>query len=446
MARTIARRCGKALLGLVLVLALLAGVGAVYQAVATGRAQRAQPAPGVLVDVAGHRLHLACVGEGSPTVVLDAALGNMSAHWALVQQEVARTTRVCTYDRAGLGWSEPGPGPRDAAHITSELHTLLANAGIPGPYVMVGHSFGGLYTQLFAARYADQVAAVVLVESSTRSSSPGRRTGSSTTNRPGGCTPSPRSWHGWAWCGCSTSRTATGSAGRAARADRRVGRLDPTHRRHSRRVRRRPGHHRAGGRGPTAWVTCPLAVVTAGEQDPAWLALQIELAALSTNSSHHVVDGATHTSVVDDPGHAPVGAQRRHRPGRRRRTKQLPARALAPPPPTPSATQLLRRMAMNSTAPDRASVRISATLLFVGQLLYIAITQMHAGGGCQQPSGHLRRIRQKRDLDVLLPTSASSRPQRSCWPGLVALSSALDGRLARRDGQLDSVPPRRPWR
>ena len=208
-ARTIARRSGKALgkslLGLALVLALLAGVGAVYQTVATGRAQRMQPAPGVLVDVGGRLLHIACSGVGSPTVVLDAALGNMSAHWAWVQQEIARTTRVCAYDRAGLGWSESGPGPRDAAHIAGELHTLLGNAGIPGPYVMVGHSFGGLYTQLYAARYADEVAGVVLVESSTRSSSPGCRTGRRTTTWPGGCTPSPRSWPGWARYGCSAS-------------------------------------------------------------------------------------------------------------------------------------------------------------------------------------------------------------------------------------------------
>lgn len=302
--RTIARRSGKALLGLVLVLALLIGVGAVYQAVATGRAQRAQPAPGAMVDVGGHRLHIACAGQGSPTVVLDAALGNMSAHWALVQQEVARTTRVCAYDRAGLGWSEPGPGPRDAEHVVAELHTLLANAGIAGPYVLVGHSLGGLYTQLFAARHADQVAGVVLVESShpeqfTRL--PGGQQNYQQTRRlfaaapllawagmvrlfnlsppPPGLPPEQRAQiEAWAGSTRHISTTAEEFAATPATTAQ-VG--------------------AAGNLGDR-----PLAVVTAGEQGSDWFALQNELAALSTNSSHQVVDGATHTSVVDDPGHA----------------------------------------------------------------------------------------------------------------------------------------------
>jgi pimeloyl-ACP methyl ester carboxylesterase len=305
-ARTITRRSGKALLGLVLVLALLAGLGAVYQAVATSRAQRAQPAPGVMVDVGGHRLHLACIGEGSPTVILDAALGNMSAHWAWVQQEVMRTTRVCAYDRAGLGWSDPGPGPRDAAHITSELHTLLGNAGIPGPYVMVGHSFGGLYTQLYAARYADEVAGVVLVESShpqqftrlpdgPQNYEMARRLYTIAPvlarlgavrlfglSEPPPDLPAAQRARIEAWAG-STRHIATTAEEFQAAPDT---------------MAQAGAVHGLGN--------LPLAVVSAGEQSPGWLALQNELAALSTNSSHHVVDGANHTSVVDDPSHALV--------------------------------------------------------------------------------------------------------------------------------------------
>src|SRR5918995_1161770 len=160
-------RIGKAILWLVVTLLVLAVVGAIYQAIATERAERAYPPPGEMVDVGGYSLHINCVGQGSPTVVLDGGSGEMSADWVRVQREVSDTTRVCAYDRAGMGWSEMGPDPRDAKRITSELHTLLSKAGIEAPYVLVGHSFGGMYMQTYAARYPDEVAGVALVDSST---------------------------------------------------------------------------------------------------------------------------------------------------------------------------------------------------------------------------------------------------------------------------------------
>src|SRR3712207_5181209 len=124
------RRIGRALLWLIVALLVLAVAGAIYQAIATERAERAYPPPGEMVDVGGYSLHIDCVGQGSPTVVLDAALGDMSASWVWVQQEVSDTTRVCAYDRAGMGWSEMGPEPRDAKQISSELHTLLEGTNI----------------------------------------------------------------------------------------------------------------------------------------------------------------------------------------------------------------------------------------------------------------------------------------------------------------------------
>ena len=117
-----------------------------------------------LVDVGGYRLFLRCTGEGSPTVILDAAAGSTSQTWDHIQPAVASFTRVCSYDRAGRGKSDRGPVPRTTQTMVDELRTLLRNAGIEGPYVLVGHSLGGLNMQLFARQYPREVAGVVLVD------------------------------------------------------------------------------------------------------------------------------------------------------------------------------------------------------------------------------------------------------------------------------------------
>jgi pimeloyl-ACP methyl ester carboxylesterase len=114
--------------------------------------------------VGGYQLHIQCTGTGSPTVVLDAGLTGMSLDWYLVQAEIAKTSRVCSYDRAGMGWSDPGPQPRTPSRIAGELHTLLTNAGIPGPYVLVGHSLAGKNVRMFAIQHPDKVAGMVLVD------------------------------------------------------------------------------------------------------------------------------------------------------------------------------------------------------------------------------------------------------------------------------------------
>jgi pimeloyl-ACP methyl ester carboxylesterase len=153
--------------GLGVVFALIAGLalaGAGYEAIAARGDAQAYPPPGRLVDVGGYRLHIQYVGTGSPTVVLDAGLGGMSLDWNLVQTDMGRTTRVCAYDRAGMGWSDPGPQPRTPDQIARELHTLLTNAGIPGPYVLVGHSVGGKNVRMFALQHPEEVAGMVLVD------------------------------------------------------------------------------------------------------------------------------------------------------------------------------------------------------------------------------------------------------------------------------------------
>jgi pimeloyl-ACP methyl ester carboxylesterase len=124
-----------------------------------------------MVDVGGYRLHLNCTGSGSPTVVIEAGWGDTSASWAWVQPEVAKTTRICTYDRAGMGWSEASPQPRTAREYAQELHTLLVKANEPGPYVLVGHSMGGYTVRVYAHDYPAEIVGVVFVDPQNLSAS-----------------------------------------------------------------------------------------------------------------------------------------------------------------------------------------------------------------------------------------------------------------------------------
>jgi len=142
--------------------------GLSFQAIASAVDSARNPAPGKLVDVGGYKLHINCTGTGSPTVILDAGLGGTSLDWSKVQPAVARFTRVCSYDRAGYGWSETASGaPRTSQQIVTELHLLLGHAKIDGPYLLVGHSVGGLNMRLYAYRYPGDVAGMVLLDATS---------------------------------------------------------------------------------------------------------------------------------------------------------------------------------------------------------------------------------------------------------------------------------------
>jgi pimeloyl-ACP methyl ester carboxylesterase len=148
----------------VAIVALVVLAGWLYQRAGTARDRKRHPAPGELIDLNGRSLHILSRGEGSPTVVFESGLMSTVLSWEAVQAEIAKATCAVCYDRAGLGWSDPGPAPRDAAQIVTELHRLLALAQISAPFILVGHSFAGLTTRLFAARYPEEVAGLVLID------------------------------------------------------------------------------------------------------------------------------------------------------------------------------------------------------------------------------------------------------------------------------------------
>jgi pimeloyl-ACP methyl ester carboxylesterase len=143
---------------------LLLASGFVYESVMEAGDAGRYPSPGQLVDVEGYAMHIDCVGEGSPTVIMESGSGGFSVQHVAIQNQLRGDTRVCAYDRAGMGWSAPRPEARTAWQISHELHTLLTNAGIEPPYVLVGPSLGGLFTRAFAAQYPDETAGLVLLD------------------------------------------------------------------------------------------------------------------------------------------------------------------------------------------------------------------------------------------------------------------------------------------
>ena len=139
-------------------------LGATYQGVATALERREFARPGGMVSVGDHQLHIYCTGRGTPSVVLEAPAAGLSAAWADVQRQLSAVTRVCSYDRAGLGWSESGDRPFDPDVVPGELRTLLTRANVPGPFVVVGHGLGAAFARMYAARPDADAVALVLVD------------------------------------------------------------------------------------------------------------------------------------------------------------------------------------------------------------------------------------------------------------------------------------------
>jgi pimeloyl-ACP methyl ester carboxylesterase len=274
-------------------------LGAFYESLAEAADRRAAPSAGQLVDVGGYRLHLTCVGTGGPTVVIEYGWGDSSASWSrAVQPEVAGTTRVCTYYRAGTGLSEAGPMPRTAWQFAQELHTLLQRAQVPGPYVLVGHSLGGTTVRVFAHEYPAEVAGVVLIDAM----SPRQATESAlaappatTGQRSGLSLPTLPARFG-------VLRLLAGPLG-----------LDP------RTVTPRAVQTTLDeGRGMAASLAQAGAITTFGDlplivlsrglkSDPKWQEMQAEMLQLSTNSRQLIADASGHSVQMDQP-QAAVGA------------------------------------------------------------------------------------------------------------------------------------------
>lgn len=277
------------------VLALLAVGGAVETAMEATDGSRSTDG-GELVDVGGHKLFIACSGTGSPTVVLEGGLGQGSDYFALIAPAVATTTRVCAYDRAGHGRSEPATGPQDGMAIARDLHSLLAASGNPGPYILAGHSAGGAYVPFFAAAYPGEVTGLVLLDSmSPHLQSAGPRSANPMSTLAGALP-------GLARVGVARLLSSVGSNDLPADVSARRRALESTPRAASsfgEEFLQLDGILDAAGALPNLGDR-PLVVVTVmAGADASWLDQQDGLATLSTNVSHLVFQDITHDGLIE---------------------------------------------------------------------------------------------------------------------------------------------------
>ena len=317
---------GRWLLTPVLVVLAAASAGAVTQDISVVRDHDAYPAPGHSYSVGDHRLHLDCRGQGSPTVVLFNGLGEISASWERITEQVDDATRVCAYDRAGQAWSDDVDAPQDGVEAAQDLHALLAEAGEKGPFVLAGHSIGGPYALTYAAQYPDEVAGVVLLDSSSPrqfSDIPSYPRQYAAMRRGLALLPT--------LARLGLGKTIASDSHLPSAAAERVDAMTSTVRafRNARdELSMIPTvFHQA--QALTTLGDLPLCVITTSESRDGtggWEAAQDQLAGLSTNVVHRDVD-STHSGLVDDPegaaasvraidevvaavrGHAPLAAQ-----------------------------------------------------------------------------------------------------------------------------------------
>jgi pimeloyl-ACP methyl ester carboxylesterase len=152
---------------LAVVCLVLAAAGATYNALSLRHYRKVSGVPGKLYNVNGYAMHIYCTGQGSPTILLDSGLGDDFTIWAKVQPGLSRVTRVCSYDRAGFGWSQARPGVQDANAISAELHQLVSVAAVQRPFLLMGHSIAGIYLRSYAAHYPNDLAGLVFVDGAT---------------------------------------------------------------------------------------------------------------------------------------------------------------------------------------------------------------------------------------------------------------------------------------